>query len=262
MATKVGALKTKKKPTARKAVPIHKEEASYLIDIRDIPPDKVLRAALICEVDDRKRWDEMSGGMVANQLPRIARVAASLMNTKPLCHFCSTKHEPMSKERMFHFSTDYKLCDCLMVLRKRNHDHIPGWNHPEKLKLILNQVMSGTLKSAAPVYQFVCRCGEGPVVVNAGLVAQSVLKFNAHNRKWQCDKCHLKHMREKLNPQQPMRASVSELIAVPKDGPEGKFNKRNRKKGRPGPQQGVVNPPEGVPTPMNALEKAPETPTA
>jgi len=259
MANKVAGKTKKKKVVKRAAPPIHKEEASFLIDVREIPPDKILRASLVCEVDDRKRWDAMSEGMVANQLPRIARIAATLTNTKARCHFCNKPQEPLSKERMFHFSSDYKLCECLMVLRKRPYEYIPGWSHPEKLKQILSQVETGELLPVAPVYQIVCHCGEGPVVVNAGLIAQSVLKFGAHARKRQCDRCHLKHMRAKVRPNAPLRAPVSELIAVPQDGPGGKF-KRNRKKGHQGPRQGAVIIPEGSLQPLTALEKAPETP--
>ena len=254
MTAKVAAGKKKKKNRAVAVPPVHREDVPTLIDVRSIPPVRILSASLVCEVDDRKRWKEMSGGMVDSALPRFARVAATLTNAQGACFFCGTKHEPLPKETMFHFGTGYKLCLCLMKHRKKAYNYIAGWDSPDGGKKLVADVESKHLHPSAPVYQFVCRCGEGPVVINAGLVANSIMNHNSHHRKWQCDACQLAHKRSKM--MRPLLAKIADITNFPKTGPEAALGKN--RKNRKGPQ-GKPKHIEALP-PLAALDKALEAP--
>lgn len=255
-----------KKKTKNKAKVAGVEEVSYVIDLKKVrdSPRPLQEWALVCMVDHQKRWPEKSG-MIMAAMPRIAKLAAILCSGTR-CFFCGTAQVPANEKTLFDFQPEYPLCECLMRLRSMPYDYIEGWHTPEGNKKLLEQDEAGTVSRETPVYQFMCGCGAGPNVVNAGLVIHGLEQYKKHRRLTRCEKCQ-KVQRKKMaqiharrphnTHSTPLKAPIQAIIEKPRTGPEGKIHKN--KKNKPGEGAHSVFIPT-VLQPLSALEAAPETP--
>jgi len=208
-----------------------------------------LREALICAVDEPRRWART--GLVMSALPKFARVTALLCGGEQ-CFFCGAKQDPVSPERLFMFHPDYPLCRCLAPFRKMAFDYIEQWETAEVKKEILAQVDGGRIALDTPVYQYFCQCGEGPCVVDVKTIAFGLRKRQKHSRRRLCNGCYQKATVKRLQQRQVLPAAPELAAARPKSGPQAKINKIKQSKNK-----GAVIPP--LP-PLEALNKASEAP--
>jgi len=229
--------KKKKKKVTKTAAPIY-----VLPD--DLPPVPVLKEALICQVDDSRRWAK--SGLASSALPRFAKAAAWLCR-KDKCHFCAQKQEPVAVEKVFDFHPEYPLCQCLAPLRKMAFDYVENWDSVEGKKHILALVDAGKVALDTPVYQYFCQCGDGPVVVDYRTIAFGLRKHQKHSRRRLCNKCYQNATtkRAQLN-----NAMVLEAQRA-KQGPGARINKIKQTKNQ-GPQIPLL-------PPLNAILSAPNS---
>lgn len=201
-----------------------------------------LREALICVVDEPRRWAKT--GLAMSALPRYANAAAIQCGGKK-CFFCGAEQQPIAPEKLLMFHPEYPLCACLMKYRKVAFDYIPNWDSAEGRKMIMQQADAGLLPMTAEVYQYFCTCGVGPIVVDVRAIVSGMRKYQKHARRRQCFDCHQKSLtrwqaQEKKNAAPP--------IQQPKNGPGAKFNKIKKSK----PEQAAVN--DSIIPPLPPLE--------
>lgn len=248
MPTKRVAVK-KKKALKKKVAKIELRQELHL----PIPPVPILREALICAIDDPKRWAQP--GTVAARykddlkaMNVFAEIAADL-NRGDRCFFCDGKQSPTPAEDVYRFNPGIALCECLAPFRKVAFDYIENWDSEEGKKYILAQVDGGKIALDTPVYQYFCQCGQ-QVIVDVRTVAFGLRKHHKHSRRRLCNGCYQKIAQKRAQ----SRAPAAPLTASrPKDGPHAKINKikQTKKKG----------PAERSFPPLEALEKkAPEAP--
>lgn len=239
----------KKKKSSVKATKVVLPEMAPVRDLI-LGGAPLLREALICAVDEPRRWAKT--GMAMSALPRFSKLAALLCGGSK-CFFCGGKQEPVAQDKLLELHPEYPLCTCLVKFRKVAFDYVEGWDSPEGKKSILDLVDAGKLAQDAPIYQYFCQCGEGPVVVDARTVAAGLRKFKKHVRRKKCNGCHQKDMARWA--QQSGKPAAHDVIARPKSGPGAKINKIKHAKDK---NKGPVE--KSLP-PLDALEKkAPEAP--
>ena len=246
MTTKKVAVKRKKtKKVVRKAL----LRAELSLPIEPLP---ILREALICAIDDPKRWGQP--GTVAARYKHdlkamnvIAEKAADL-NRGDRCFFCDHKQPTTPAEDVYRFNPGISLCECLAPFRKVAFDYIENWETAEGKKHILAQVDGGKIALDTPVYQYFCQCGAGPVIVDVRTIAFGLRKHQKHSRRRLCNGCYQKVTLKRAQ----NRPVVEPMVARPKAGPTARINKIKHAKNK-----GAQIPP--LP-PLEALEKAPEAP--
>lgn len=183
-----------------------------------LPPMPLLREALICIVDEPRRWAK--NGLASSALPRYAEWAAVLCMGGQ-CFFCGTKQEPVPEDRIFQFHPEYPLCQCLAPFRKMAFDYVENWDSVEGKKQILALVDAGKVSLDAPVYQYFCQCGEGPVIVDFRTIAYGLRKHQKHSRRRLCNKCYQNAASKRTQLRTAMEVEASKA----KGGPGARINK-------------------------------------
>jgi len=221
MTTKKVAVKRKKKAVQK----VSRVVLPDTIPVRGLSVPK-LREALICAVDEPRRWGRT--GMVMSALPKFAQQAALLCGGDQ-CFFCEAKQDPVPAEKLFMFHPEYPLCRCLAPFRKMAFDYIEQWENAEVKKHILAQVDAGKIALDTPVYQYFCQCGEGPCVVDVRTIAFGLRKHQKHSRRRLCNGCYQKATVKRM---QLQRTPPTLAAARPKNGPHAKINKIKQAKNK------------------------------
>lgn len=250
---KKAAKKTAKKKAAGVKKVVLRQELSLPLE-----PVPVLREALICAIDDPKRWGSKgspSEGYDPNDLKTmyvIAEKAADLCRGDR-CFFCGGKQEPTPPEDVHRLHLGVPMCPCHVPFRKMAYDHLENWATPEGGKGLLDLLNAGKLGLNTPVYQYFCTsCGTGPVIVDARTVAFGLRKHGKHNRRRKCNACFLKLSKRVVT------APASEGISRPKHGPTAKINKIKPPKHK-GPTEKSLPPLEAILSDQQLDEKGLES---
>lgn len=181
-AKKLAAGATKKKKAVAKKTAVLPDSIPI-----PLPPVPLLREALICSVDEPRRWTKT--GLVSSAMPRFAQWAALLCRGDK-CFFCGAEQPTVPDEKLFLFHPEYPLCLCLAPFRKMAFDYIENWDSVEGKKQLLAQVEAGKVALDTPVYQYFCQCGAGPVVVDVRTIAYGLRKHQKHTRRRLCNGCY------------------------------------------------------------------------
>jgi hypothetical protein len=229
MTSKRGVVK-KKKTVVKKLV--LREELRLPLE-----PVPLLREALICAIDDPKRWGQPGTAAEAYRndaraMNVIAEKAADLCRGDR-CFFCGVKQDPTPPADVYRFNPTVPLCACHAPFRKMAFDYIENWDSPEGKKYILAQVDAGKIALDTPVYQYFCQCKrKEPVIVDVRAIVYGLRKNQKHARRRLCNTCYLASA--------VRRKSQNESLAMskrPKSGPSARINKiRQTKNAGPVPQ--------------------------
>lgn len=237
------------KKTATKSIPFR---AELLLPLEPAP---LLREALICATDDKKRWGskgtvahKMGYGSDLHQMNVLAEKAADLTRGTR-CFWCGVEQPATARDDVYRFAGK-ALCECHTPFRNMAFDYLENWETEEGKKSLLAQTESGKISLSEPVYQYFCRCGRGPCIVDVRAITVGLRKHQKHSRRRLCNTCY---QAQNAVFQKRLKAQKPELTAAkPKDGPAAKINKIKAAKHLKGPKA------KSLP-PLSALkEKAPE----
>jgi hypothetical protein len=250
------ALKKKSSPKKKKVVAkklILREELRLPLE-----PLPILREALICAVDDPKRWGQP--GTVAERYKNdakamnvIAEKAADLCRGDR-CFFCGTKQDPTPPADVYRFNPTVPLCVCHAPFRKMAFDYIENWDTAAGRVSLLALVDAGKIALDTPVYQYFCQCKrKEPVIVDVRTIAYGLRKHQKHTRRRMCNDCYKTATEKRKTQKAPPELTASR----PKNGPSAKFNKIKHAKNK-GPAAQSLPPLEAVLT-EQPTSQSPET---